>query len=398
MDIISSLTLLLGITFILGEFCHFIRLPRLIGQLLAGIIIGNTALRLLLTKQALNAINLLSEIGVVFLLLLAGMEINIEKFKHTFSGLVLLSASTTFVPLLLGIVVGKVLGYSWAISLILGGALAVTAEGTTVTMFLYEKVLRTRLATFVIGAGIVDDILEVLLVSFVSLVVPATKQQSNLLEGVPHTIAIPLLLALVVILFFIVVKIVPWIIRFVSKEKNDVADFSAVVLVSFLLAALSKVLSFGYAIGAFIAGVLIQKSNLRNPKEEKEIEENLKVVTLGFIVPFFFINIGLHFKIEYVLNYPKLFLLVLGAGIIGKILGAMIARKAVHVSILQSSLIGWCMNARGAIELVVIELARQAGIIPLEIYSSIVAMTVVSSLLFPLSLRFYKKRWPNIMK
>lgn len=397
MDVITSLALLLGVTFVFAEIFHFIRLPRIIGQLMAGIVIGNTGLKILLTKPSLNAISLLSEVGIVFLLLLAGMEINLEKFKHTFSGLVLLSTSSTFVPLIFGLAVGKLLGYSWIISVILGGSLAITAEGTAITVFLYEKVLRTKLATFAIGAGIIDDILEILLVSFVSLIIPSAEKQSNLLEGVPHTIAVPLLLTLSIVLFFIVVKIVPLIVRFVTKQKNDIADFSTVVLISFLLAALSKILSFGYAIGAFIAGVLIQKANIRNPKIEKGIEENLKVVTLGFIVPFFFINIGLHFKMEYVLDYPKLFLLVLFAGIAGKILGAIVARKAIKVSLLQSTLIGWCMNARGAIELVVIEIARQAGILPLEIYSSVVAMTVISALLFPMMLRLYNRRWQGIM-
>ncbi len=398
MDLITTLALLLGVSFVFGELFRLVKLPRIVGQLIAGIVIGNTALNeLLMNTKVSEAVNFLSQIGVVFLLLLAGMEINLEKFKRSFSGLVWLSFSTTFTPLILGVIVGRLLGFSWVLSLILGGALAVTAEGTTITVFLYEKVLKTKLATYIIGAGIIDDLIEILLVSFVSLIIPNAKNSENLLANIPHTIAIPLLLAIAVIVFFIIVKIVPWIILSVSKEKDEVAIFSAVLLVTFLLAALSKLLSFGYAIGAFIAGVLIQTANIRNPKEEQLIEENLKVMTLGFIVPFFFINIGLHFKLEYVLNYPKLFLYVLLAGILGKILGAVLARKAVKVSFLQSTLIGWCMNARGAIELVVIEIARTAKIIPLELYSAIVAMTVVSAILFPLALRFYNKHWKGVM-
>ncbi|MCD6590213.1 cation:proton antiporter [Candidatus Woesearchaeota archaeon] len=396
MDVIAVLTIILGIAFIFGEIFHRLGLPRIVGQIIAGILIALTPLSGLITGNVSAALDMLSKMAIVFLLLLAGMELNLKKFESSIGKTIILSIFTTIIPLILGVIVGRILGYDWLLSILLGGALAVTAEGTTTTVLISEKALNTKIGTYIIGAGIVDDVVEVILVSIVSIMV-AEATEIQFLSGIPHTSLFPLFIILFIVLVFLIVKLIPVILRYVSKERSTIASFSAVVIVTFLLAALSNTLSFGYAIGAFLAGIIIQKANLSRPEEEKQLEEELKVFTLGFIIPFFFVNIGLHFNIEGILYNPLIFLLVLGAGILGKMLGSLIAHPFLDVSLAQANLIGWAMNARGAIELVVIEILRQHSLITSPLYSSIVAMTVISSLLFPVAIKIYKKHDPRIM-
>ncbi len=396
MDTIATLTIILLIAFIMGEIFYRIGLPRIVGQILAGILIAITPIKSLIDTSTSNALNTLSNMGIVFLLLLAGMELDLKKFEKNIDKTIILSIFTTITPLILGIIIGRMLGFSWIISILLGGALSVTAEGTTTTVLISEKALSTRIGTYIIGAGIIDDIVEVILVSIASIMV-AEAVDLPLLNDIPHSSLFPLFIISFIVLIFLIVKLIPLLMRYISKEKSRIAEFSGVVIVTFMLAALSNMLSFGYAIGSFLAGIIIQKANISRPEEEKRLEEELKVFTLGFIIPFFFVNIGLHFSEAGLRENLTMFLLILGAGILGKMLGSILAKPFINISFAQSTLIGWAMNARGAIELVVIEILRQHSLISNVLYSSIVAMTVISSLLFPTAIKIYKKLNPRIM-
>jgi Kef-type K+ transport system membrane component KefB len=94
---------------------------------------------------------------------------------------------------------------------------------------------------------------------------------------------------------------------------------------------------------------------------------------------------------------PLLFLLVLAVAVIGKMLGSVISVFFADITFSQSTLIGWAMNSRGAVELIIAEVARQNNLIPIEIYSVIVAMALITTFIFPLVLNIYLKKQPDIM-
>jgi len=398
MDPILSLTIILGIAFIISEIFYRFGFPRIIGQLITGILIATTPLINIITPSIKNIIETMSNIGIILLLLIAGMELNLKMFKKEIDKTFILSIFTTVIPFLLGVGVGRILGYDWTISLVIGGALSVTAEGTITTVLVSQDLINTRIGTYILGAGIIDDIVEVLLISFVSFLALKGSNHSELVILPDPLMNFSVLLILFAVTSFLIVKIVPFFIRKIYRERSRIADFSAVILVTFAIAALTNILSFGYAIGAFFAGIIIQKTIISHPKIEKELEDELKTFALGFIVPFFFVNIGLHFDISVLTKSPLMVLLLLGAGIIGKFLGSLASYKLLNISFLQSTLIGWAMNARGAIELVVIEIARQNGLITGSLYSAIVVMTVISSFFFPTLIKFYKRINPRIME
>jgi Kef-type K+ transport system membrane component KefB len=125
--------------------------------------------------------------------------------------------------------------------------------------------------------------------------------------------------------------------------------------------------------------------------------DRLKVLTFALIIPFFFINIGMHFNFESIISHPSLLLYVLAVAVAGKMIGTIIVTPLTTLNLKQTTLIGWGMNSRGAIELIIAEIARVNNIIPIEIYSAIVVMAVVTTLMFPFALKYYLRRYPGIM-
>ena len=125
---------------------------------------------------------------------------------------------------------------------------------------------------------------------------------------------------------------------------------------------LSKNFELGPIIGAFIAGIIIHLSEHRKYEHKENIKE-LEAMTFALIIPFFFINIGLHFDFASLTQNIWLVILVLLIATAGKLLGALIATPFTDLRLSQTHLIGWGMNSRGAVELVIAEIARIKSLI-----------------------------------
>ena len=114
-------------------------------------------------------------------------------------------------------------------------------------------------------------------------------------------------------------------------------------------------------------------------------------------MPFFFVNIGLQFNYDKLFTDNLLFIVILGVAIIGKLIGSIIVSFFSDITLKQSMLIGWAMNSRGAVELIIVGIAKANNIIPDTIFNAIVLMTIITTMLFPLILKRTLKNNPDIM-
>ncbi|MBN1157453.1 cation:proton antiporter [Candidatus Woesearchaeota archaeon] len=381
-NILFILALCLLVSFILSELFFRMKYPRVIGQVFAGIVLGFPVFYTVFTADSINSINLLSDIGVIFLLMLAGLEINLRKLIESEKDAVIIAVFCAVVPFILGYVFAIGIGYSKIVGLVLGASLALTAEGTTLEVLMELNALNTKIGTIILSAGIVDDLFEVILLSIILIVSHKSYVQ---------LILFPAKLLLFVALAFIIYKLIPTIIGFIQREKSRIATFSSVLLIGILVALLSQSLELGPIIGAFIAGIIIQATN-KNIDDENENVEELKVMTFSFIVPFFFINIGMHMNFKTLLANIWLVVLILIIAIIGKVLGALLAVPFTKLRMDEGYIIGWGMNSRGGVELVIAEIARTKGLIPIEVYSAIVIMAITTTLIFPFIMKAYMKK------
>jgi len=386
---VMVITVVLGIAFLFNELFKKLKLPPVVGQILGGLILGIPLLKAFVfqSSEATGIVDLLAVLGILFLLLLVGLEIDIEKIRQSSKEAVLISLTAAIVPLLLGFLFLRLIGYSVIASLVFGGALSVTAEGTTVKVLMDSNALNTKLGAVIVSAGAIDDIFEVLFLSMVTIV--------GFGGSIFQLVYLPVEFLVFAAVTFLLFRIVSKVLQRVERKGNDVELFSLVIIFVLVVASLSEALEMGYLLGAMISGFLLQISMKRlQKKDEEEIITATKLITLAFVVPFFFVNIGLNFNYDYLVGNMPLLLGTIAIAFLGKIVGTVIVKPFSKLSLKQLYLIGWGMNSRGAVELVIALLALNHGLITQEVFSAVVAMAIITTLVFPFVLQHELKNNP----
>jgi len=389
---VMVIAVVLGTAFLFNELFKKLKLPPVVGQIVGGLILGIPLLRALIfqSSEATGIVDLLAVLGILFLLLLVGLEIDIEKIRQSSKEAVLISLSAAIVPLLLGFLFLRMLGYSVIASLVFGGALSVTAEGTTVKVLMDANALNTKLGAVIVSAGAIDDIFEVLFLSMVTIV--------GFGGSIFQLVYLPVEFLVFAFVTFLLFRIVSKVLQRVERTGSDVELFSLVIIFVLVMASLSEALEMGYLLGAMISGFLLQISMKRlKKKDEEEIISATKLITLAFVVPFFFVNIGLNVNYDYLVGNLPLLLFTIVIAFLGKIVGTLIVKPFSKLSLKQLYIIGWGMNSRGAVELVIALLALNHGLITQEIFSAIVATAIVTTLVFPFVLQREIKNNPAVL-
>jgi len=395
MQILAIVPIILIVAFVFGELFKRIGLPQVVGQIIAGILFGIPVFENLLftDEPTLLIIDFFAMLGILLLLFLAGLEIDIEKIKETLRDSILISLSSALVPFLLGFIFITVFfpQYGFLTALIFGGALMVTSEGTKVKVLMDLNSLNTRLGAVMLAAGAIDDVFEVL---FLTIVVVMAKG-----EGFAELAKIPLEIAIFVVIAFISFKIVSKVLHYLDRVTGDETElFSIVMIFILVLAALSESLEIGYLIGAIIGGFLLQISMKGIRRQHKrDIINEIKLVALGFIIPFFFANVGIKFDLSTLSSNIFLIIATVIVALVGKMVGTLIVKPFSSLNWKQLYYVGWAMNSRGAAELVIALIAVQYGLIPPEIFSALVATSMITTLIFPPILARGISRNPGLM-
>lgn len=384
MDILLVLVAALALSFGLSELVYRLKYPKVIGQILAGIIIGLPLIREFLFKGATSDfIELLAELGIVFLMLLVGLEADYQKMRGLSRVSSLLAVFSVIFSFVFGAVLIGLLGYGVLVALVVGAALSISAEPITAKLLIELKKLKTRVGEVLIGAGILDDIIGMFFLSIVLIIINS--------KNISEVLLFPLEAVIFVGIMFVLFKLVSKAMVFLEKEPTD-SFFSILVVLALAIAYLSEFLGVGIVIGAFAAGIILQIS-IKNSELEKKMVSDLKDIAFALFVPFFFITIGLNFDLGSLKVNWLLFGLILIVAIVGKLLGAY-ALKPVFPKISWNSLtlLGMGMNSRGILGLIVALIALRAGILPTEIFSAIVGASVITGILFGVAAKHYSKK------
>jgi Kef-type K+ transport system membrane component KefB len=250
--------------------------------------------------------------------------------------------------------------------------------------------LDTKLGEVTVSAGAIDDIFEVLFLSLVTIV--------GFGGSIFQIVYLPVEFLVFSVATFVLFKIISKLLQRVERTGTDVELFSLVIIFVLVISSLSEALEMGYLLGAIISGFLLRISMKRlNNKDEEEIINATKLITLAFVVPFFFVNIGLNFNYGYLAGGLTLLLGAIIIAFLGKIVGTIIVKPFSQLSLKQLYLIGWGMNSRGAVELVIALLALNHGLITQEVFSSLVAMAIITTLVFPFVLQHEIRKNPEAL-
>lgn len=389
MTILLTVATALLITFIGARIATYFKYPPILGQFIFSFVLAVPMVKgTLFNEQSFQVIEVFSELAIVFLLLLAGLRTNLNRVNHCKKEagyIALLGIIASFTG---GFLAGRFIGFSAVASLILGFTIAITAEGTNLAILLQLKKLQTKLGSIVISAGIINDIFGIL---FLAITLILTHQ-----NGISSLALFPLRLLLFVAIVWLIRHLLPGILGYFEKHKKEVAMFNLMILTALIFAILSEIIGLSAILGAFIAGIILQKSFLLK-RDERHEEHEMETLLFGFIIPFFFINIALNFKFDILMESPWLVVSISLIALFGKLIGSLMARPFTQLKLKQLQLVGWEMNSRGMIELIIAELALSAGLIPGSLYSAIIITAVVTTLISPFFVRHLIKVHPRIM-
>jgi Kef-type K+ transport system membrane component KefB len=280
----------------------------------------------------------------------------------------------------------------------LGTALAITAVPVAIKILMDLGALESPVGRTIVAAAIVDDVLSLLLLAFLTALLRTGELLSplsvlGLLGQISAFFAITTVAGL-----FVLPKLKPLVQRLMGKE----VEFSLLVLVALAFAVLAEYLQMHFIIGAFIAGLFFNARTL--PRDAFEAVENrVSGLTKGLLAPVFFASIGMHLEPSALLAVPGFVALLVVAAFVGKLAGAGGSARMMGLSSRDSMTIGVAMSARGAVELVIADVAMRAGLfsqptppppVVANMFSAVVVVAVATTFVAPIGLRLLipKKR------
>jgi Kef-type K+ transport system membrane component KefB len=367
-----------------GYIATRLRQPAVLGELLVGLILGPTVIDLVhlpfVSDPELlhEEINDLAALGVVFLMFMAGLEVELDEMLHSGRASLLSGTLGVIAPLLAGAIAAVPFGYTDQAAWFIGIILTATSVSISAQTLLELGVLRTREGLTLLGAAVVDDVLVLIVLSiFLALGGSAAGEGSVIV--VARMIGY---LALSAALgWFVLPGLVKWIDRLPISE-----GLTAIVLFIILMFAWSAEVMGGLAAitGAFIAGVGLGRSHLRD-----KIESKMRVITYGFLVPIFFVSIGLEANLRAITGPLLPFLITLFVvAVLSKVIGAGLGARLSGLNNAESLRVGTGMISRGEVGLIVAGIGVREGIISQEVFTVVVVLILLTTLVTPLLLRY----------
>lgn len=356
-----------------GELAERAKLPSVIGELLAGIMLGPTILNIIPPDPTMKDI---SYLGIVLLMFLAGLETDFEKMKSTGIISILSAIGGVIVPFLLAIFLGIIYHWNYTESIFLGTILVATSVGITVRALMEIHTLKTPVGMTILGAAVIDDVLGILIFTVVRGI------------SLHHNVSIFnfLILTGIIILFFVVsLTIGFWISEKIDQLKTRMhtqeASLCVSIIFTLVLALLAEHIGVAGITGAFIAGILMSKSS-----RKEIIKDKIGALGYGFFVPLFFVYIGINTNLSTIPGL-SLTILVIVIAIVGKLLGCGVMAYISGFSLLESVQVGIGMIPRMEVALIIASIGLATGAMSLSLYSLTVAMVLVTTLVTPILIR-----------
>jgi len=359
--------------------------PAVLGELLAGVLLGPSLVNYFHLPWFTDAhlgesVKDLAELGVIFLMFLAGLEIDLGEMAKTGRAAALAGLFGVIAPLGLGWGAAALFRYPFAESVFLGIVLSATSVSISAQTLMELGVLRRRESLTLLGAAVIDDVLVILVLSvFLALGVEATGNWGSVLAVFLRMGLY--LIAAVAFGFLLVPRLTEWAARLPISQGL----MSFVIVVALIYAWAAEVVGGVAAItGAFLVGLAFARSPLR-----QEIEHSFAALTYGFFVPLFFVSIGLEANARAVTGSSLLFGAVLVVvAVISKIVGSGLGAWWGGLSRDESLRLGLGMISRGEVGLIVASVGLEQGLLDDVIFAEIVLVVLVTTVITPLLLRW----------
>ena len=402
----AELILLLLTGRLLGEGMARIGQPAIFGQLLAGVLLGPSVFGALLpewrhavfpnTPPLKAMIDAVSQIGIILLLLLTGMETNLALVNRRRAAVVSTSLAGILVPFVFGVALAYALpwdlipskGSRLVTALFLGTALSISSVKIVAMVLLEVGAIRRDLGQLILATAILDDTLAWIIIAVISSIA-----LNNTIDFDHVGLSLGLTLLFLLVSLTIGRRVVARIILWCNDNLTiEMPVISAILVITFSMSLTTELIGVHTALGAFVAGLLVGQS----PILTEHIESELRGFIIAFFSPVFFAVAGLGMDLRTLLD-PTLLAFTLAVILIaslGKFAGALGGGLLGGMTWRESLALATGLNARGSTEVIVASIGLSMGALSNQLYTMVVAMAVVTTMMMPPTLRWMLARVP----
>ena len=368
-NIFLFLAMVFVFTFIVGKFLEKINVPWIFGALILGFALAIKNPFTAITSS--QTFEFLAQLGMYFLLFVIGFEIDLNEFKRTSKFILKSTFFIIFLEALIGgIFLRFLFGYSWFISFVVSISFATVGEAVLIPILDKFKMVNTKLGQSIIGVGTFDDIVEVFILILIT---------STIASGMHSYIHVCMIFSSLLLLFILAFGL--------TKLKKEGAKFGFLNIETLFLFVIFIMLLFlgigeyahSTAIAALLAGIAL-KTFIPN-KRLKLIESEVKTMCYGFFAPIFFLWVGTTMVIGY-LDPLLIGIVVLVSGG-AKLLGSYLTGKK-ELGTKNSLILGIGLSARFSTSIIILKILLDNGIIGSDLYSVIIASSMVFVFVIPL--------------
>lgn len=392
LEFFLAILLMLASAWLLGEAVHRLGQPALVGQLLAGVLIGPSVLNVIQPSSSVDLVTV-ENLALFFIMLLAGLAVRPAKIIAAGWNGAIVSSIAFAIPFFAGVEVAHLFGIGLVSSLTIGLTISITAVPTNAIILMELGLLDTDLGATVIAAGVIDDI-----ISFVAL---GMIQQYSLGASAAGDTTIELGLAKIGIFlgaFFLVERLIrknatltrDWTEKLGRQIQTPGSSIAVILILAVLVSLLAEWSGMQLVIGAFFGGFLA--SELVGVEKLEKAADVIRGTTFGFFGPFAFAFIGTEFVVSTIAGIPLLVITLLVVAVVSKLAGGYFGAWLSGFSGGERTTIGFLMNSRGFLELVIATTAYQLGLIDLSLFSLVVAVGIIATVISPIASRVAMRR------
>lgn len=391
-----AISIMLFFARFLGELFNKFKQPAIIGEIIAGILLGPTILGNLLPDVQLTlfpqtgnvslVLNGITQLAVIMLLIVSGLEVNLALIAKQGKTAIYTSTLGMALPFALGFlpfyyfseVFGASPGDKLIFALFMGTAMSISALPVIARTLMDMNLLKTELGVIIIASAIVNDLFGWIFFSVIIGMI-SSGGGSNFLTQIGG------ILLFLAFMFFIAKPLTDRIIpRIQTRYSFPGSILSFIFIFGLIAASVTEAAGIHAIFGAFMAGVVIGDSS----HLKESTREIIHQFVTNIFAPLFFISIGL--KVDFFAHFDLIMvLIVLGLAIVGKVIGCGIGARMGGMSFSESMAIGFGMNSRGAMEIILGILALEAGVIDEKVFVALVVMALVTSLISAPSMGYF---------
>lgn len=385
MHFLGELILILLITTILGQLFTRLEMPAVIGQLLSGIILGPAMLSLVHPNQT---ITLFSEFGVILLMFLAGLESDIDLLKKYFKLSFTVASIGVILPVLFISTSCLFFKMKPLEALFIGIVFAATSVSISVEVLKDAKQLNSRAGTAILGAAVVDDILAVVVLSLFT-----TFSHEGGRSGLTNNFFINIVIEIgyFIVVWLIYKFIAPYFMRIAEKILVSYSVVIASLILSLTMAWVADFVGLSAVVGAFFGGLAI-----RQTPQYEEVAESVSAIGYSIFIPVFFAEIGLVMTFSSMIQDAIFIILMTILALLSKFWAGKYSSEYFGFTPLEGNIVGAGMISRGEVALIVAQIGIAHHLFPRDIYSSLILVIIVTTVISPFILNYYIKKTPQL--